>query len=135
MLEIHVVGAAVMDKGKVLAAQRSKDMFPPLKWEFAGGKVESGETHSQALQRELYEELGIKIKVNGFVADGESEIGKKRIVLHVYEAEIVEGKPVPSEHSELRWIEVDRLCELDWADADIPACKMLMKRHGSVWCR
>ncbi len=52
--------------------------------------------------------------------------------MHVYEAGILEGEPVPREHSQLKWIDIDRLGELDWADADIPACKELMKRYGGV---
>lgn len=129
MREIHVVGAAIIQEDKVLAAQRSNKMSHPLKWEFAGGKVEEGETHRQALQRELYEELGISVKVNDFVASGNSEINGSRIVLHVYEAEITEGIPVKGEHSSLRWVEIGRLLELDWADADIPACKELIKKN------
>ena len=136
MQEIHVVGAAIMDGCRVLAAKRSRFMYPPFKWEFAGGKIESGESHEQALEREILEELGIGIKVKAFVADGTSgindKINDKRIVLHVYEAGIISGEPAPKEHSELCWVEVDRLGELDWAEADIPACKELMKRYGGV---
>ena len=132
MREIHVVGAAILDGCNVLAAKRSKVMYPPFKWEFAGGKVENGESHSEALEREIMEELGIKIKVGNFVADGIGEDDDKRIVLHVYEAELMEGKPVPREHSELSWVEIDRLSALEWAEPDIPACKELMKRYGGV---
>ena len=134
MLEIHVVGAAILEGGKVLAAQRSAKMYPPFKWEFAGGKVERGETHQQALSREIYEELGIKIKVGGFIAEGSFDDGDKRIVLYVYEASITEGLPVPREHSEIIWIEIDAMGSLDWAEPDIPVCRELMRKYGSICC-
>ena len=132
MQDIHVVGAAIMKGCSVLAAKRSITMQPPLKWEFAGGKVEYGESHAKALEREILEELGVRISVNGFLADGVYETNDRRIILHVYEAGIIGGEPVPKEHSELKWVEIDRLGDLDWADADIPACKELMKRYGGV---
>ncbi len=130
MKEVHVVGAAILKGCAVLAAKRSMAMQPPLKWEFAGGKVEAGESHGEALKREILEELGIRISVGSFLADGMEEDEDRRILLHVYEACIIEGEPVPREHSQLKWIEIDRLGELDWANADIPACKELMKRYG-----
>lgn len=132
MKEVHVVGAAILDGSAVLAARRSIAMSTPLKWEFAGGKVEEGESHEEALEREIFEELGVRITVRGFLADGVHESNDRRIFLHVYEAGIIDGKPEPMEHSELKWIEIDRLGELDWADADIPACKELMKRYGGT---
>jgi 8-oxo-dGTP diphosphatase len=134
MLEINVVGAAILEGVKVLAAQRSEKMSPPFKWEFAGGKVESGETHEQALSREIHEELGILIRVGGFLAKGSFDDGDKRIILYVYEASIVEGSPVSREHSDVRWIEIDAIGSLDWAEPDIPACRELMRRYGSICC-
>ncbi len=132
MRDIHVVGAAIMNGCSVLAAKRSKFMYPPFKWEFAGGKVEEGESHQQALEREIMEELGVSIRVKDFVADGISEEDDIKIFLHVYEAEILSGNPLPKEHSELVWVEIDRLGEYDWADPDIPACKELIRRYGGV---
>ena len=129
MREIHVVGAAILEGSRVLAARRSADMHPPLKWEFAGGKVEDGESYEQALKREILEELGVDIRVGPPVAVGVSETGGRRVVLHVYEAGIIEGKPVPKEHSTLEWVEISRLSGLDWADADIPACRELERRY------
>lgn len=134
MREIRVVGAAVLEDGKVLAAKRSENMHPPFKWEFPGGKVEDGETHGQALSREIREELGVMIKVGGFVAEGIFEYGDKRIVLDVYEASLTQGSPVPREHSEIKWIEIDAMGSLDWAEPDIPSCRELMKRYGSISC-
>lgn len=125
MKEIHVVGAAIIRDGKVLAARRSAKMNEALKWEFAGGKVESGETHREALKREIFEELELDIEVGEHVADGFSVIGDKNIILHVYKARIVSGEPVPREHSELKWVDIRELQGLDWAKADQPAVGVL----------
>ena len=126
--EIHVVGAAIIDNKKVLVAQRSKMMKCPLKWEFVGGKIEEGETPQQALEREVKEELGIRIRVGGYLAMGSSVIEGRKIVLHVYEAELVEGEPIAKEHSMLQWIYINDIMEYDWAEADLPACRELMKK-------
>ncbi|MDF2524622.1 MAG: ADP-ribose pyrophosphatase [Clostridiales bacterium] len=127
MKEIHVVGAAIMDGIKLLAAQRSKIMKEPLKWEFPGGKVEEGENHAEALKREISEELGIDIEVQGFIGTGSSVVEDKKILLHVYKAGIVCGEPYAREHAQLRWIEIRELQKLDWAAADVIPCRLLIE--------
>ena len=54
-----VVGVIVDEKGRYLMAQRPQGKVYAGYWEFPGGKVELGESHEQALVRELREELGI----------------------------------------------------------------------------
>ncbi len=63
---IFVVAATIVKAGRVLATQRSvKDVNRAAAglWEFPGGKVEFGEAPEEALFREIYEELGVEIKV------------------------------------------------------------------------
>lgn len=126
MMEIDVVGAAIIEDNKVLVAQRSEIMRSPLKWEFAGGKVQENETHESALKRELREELGIDIDVGDFIAKGSSIVENKKINLYVYRAQILEGVPQKSEHAKIMWIDIGRIMELDWAEADLPACEQLL---------
>lgn len=130
MQKIEVVGAAIIENNKLLAAQRSSTMSMPLKWEFVGGKVERNETHQEALVREVFEELGIKIKVNDYIATGYSILKDKEIILHVYQAEILEGNPEVREHRALRWVGFEELVELDWPQADIPVVQELMRMYG-----
>jgi 8-oxo-dGTP diphosphatase len=55
------VVAGILRRGDtILICRRRADQPHALKWEFPGGKVESGESPVEALQRELREELGIE---------------------------------------------------------------------------
>lgn len=58
----HVVAAVILNEcGEFLLSSRPEGKPYAGFWEFAGGKVEAGETELAALQRELHEELGIHI--------------------------------------------------------------------------
>jgi len=54
---ITVVAALIQFDGKILVCQRKSGTRFGMMWEFPGGKVKPGETHEQALVRELKEEL------------------------------------------------------------------------------
>ena len=56
------VGAVVLDGARVLLVRRGK--APSYgKWSLPGGMVELGETTREAVQREIEEECGLKIRV------------------------------------------------------------------------
>ena len=64
----QVVAAIILRAERVLVCQRTKDQTMPLKWEFPGGKIETGEQPRDALWRELDEELGIDATIGDEVA-------------------------------------------------------------------
>ncbi|MGH8610474.1 MAG: Nudix family hydrolase [Gammaproteobacteria bacterium] len=55
------MGVIVNERGEALVSKRKATAVHGGLWEFPGGKVESGELVTQALERELFEELGITI--------------------------------------------------------------------------
>jgi len=55
---VTVVAALIQSDGKILVCQRKRGTRFGMLWEFPGGKVKTGETHQDALARELNEELG-----------------------------------------------------------------------------
>src|SRR6201996_3534707 len=61
---VRFVAAALILRGdEVLICQRRPDQPMALKWEFPGGKIEPGEGPTEALARELNEELGITAQI------------------------------------------------------------------------
>ena len=62
-----VVAALITRDSKLLVCQRKRNDSNALRWEFPGGKVEAGESASEALVRELQEELGIAATIGGEV--------------------------------------------------------------------
>jgi mutator protein MutT len=125
-LMIEVVGAAINNDGKILLTQRSCDALDG-KWEFPGGKVEIGETHQQALQREILEELGIEISVGNRVAPNKFKIAEQPYCLYVYHAVVLKGEPVAGEHHSIRWVPLAELLNFDLAPADVPIAMEAIK--------
>ncbi|BCM69232.1 MULTISPECIES: (deoxy)nucleoside triphosphate pyrophosphohydrolase [Streptomyces] len=126
---IVVVGAALLDDGRLLAARRSAPADLAGRWELPGGKVEAGERPEDALVRELREELGIDAEPVGRVP-GEWPL-RSPYVLQVWTARLRPGSPAPrplQDHDALRWLTPDRLWEVDWLDQDVPAVRAVSAR-------
>lgn len=64
---VVVAAALIQRRGKLLVCQRRRGDSFGLKWEFPGGKALDGEAPSEALARELREELGINSSVGAEV--------------------------------------------------------------------
>ena len=129
---VHVVGAAIVEGGRVYLARRGPAMSMPGKWEFPGGKVEDGEAPEAALVREVGEELGIAIELTGFLGRGESEHAGRRIVLDVWLARRLGGEPSAREHDAAGWFTAGELAGLDWPEADLPLLPALVRALGGV---
>jgi 8-oxo-dGTP diphosphatase len=114
-----VVGAAIIDNGRLLAAQRAEPPELAGCWEFPGGKVDPGETDEQALIRECREELGVDIAVGDRIGS-DWPLAINGYVMRVWTARLRGGEPRPLEHLELRWLTRDTLFDVAWLPADLP---------------
>ena len=123
-----VVGAAIVRRGRILAARRAAPADLAGQWEFPGGKVEPGESEVDALARECREELGVRIAVGEPLGRVESP----SFALRVYLAELVVGEPRPlADHDELRWLRPAELEDVPWLPADRPLIAALRARLGA----
>lgn len=124
--DVLVIGAAIVHRGRVLAARRTTPETARGLWEFPGGKVEPGEQPEVALVREIREELGCEVTVTGRLA-GEQPI-KDAYTLRVFLAELVRGEPIPHEHDAVRWLAAGELDLVRWLAPDLPFLPELRQR-------
>lgn len=126
MKNILVVAALIKKNNNVLIARRSTGDENVLgKWEFPGGKVEPNETEEHAIEREIKEEFELDIKANKYITNNVCEYPTKTVDLRLYECEYISGEFKLHDHSEYKWVNINKLLNYDLALADIPLAKYL----------
>lgn len=115
---IEVVAALIWRGGRLLICQRPSHKARGLLWEFVGGKVEDGETLSEALVRECREELDVTLAVGAPFAEVTHSYPDLTVHLTLLHAEIASGEPKLLEHNALAWVEPSELDRYDFCPAD-----------------
>lgn len=128
MKKIEVVAGIIFFKDQILCAQRPKNKLHYIseKFEFPGGKIEKGETEKEALQRELFEELSISIKIKSFYLTVVHEYPDFELTMHSFICEVETKELTLNEHIHLEWLTLNELQNLNWAAADIPIVDKLV---------
>ena len=117
----------IEDEGLFLACRRHAGKAAAGRWEFPGGKIEPGESPADAVVREIREELGVGIRVTGHLTTDDT--GPIRLICLL--AQLDGARPVSStDHDALDWVPPERLGLLHWADADLPAVRLLTVTAG-----
>lgn len=121
MRRIHVMAAVIRGRdGRILIAKRPDHAHQGGLWEFPGGKLEPGEARLAALERELYEELGIRITRARPLIDIRHDYADKSIRLDVWQVDDFEGEPHGAEGQPIRWVDARELSQYAFPAANIP---------------
>ncbi len=125
--EVDVVVGVITEENKFLVERRTLDEpLDPGVVCLPGGHVDKGESYEQALKREMFEELGIKVKSVRFIekkfriaSNGERQHS------HCFLITAYEGKPTAKSAKEIFWTS-------DINDLTLEVDKELMKKlsHG-----
>ncbi|GAB2670021.1 Nudix family hydrolase [Arenimonas aestuarii] len=125
---VHVVAAVLRDaRGRILLARRTAGRDLAGAWEFPGGKVEPGESPREALDRELHEELGVRVLDAVPLVAVPQAYPDKRILLDVYTVDAYEGTPRGRERQALAWSPLEKLHGYPMPPADRPVVSVLTR--------
>ncbi|MBQ9691273.1 MAG: (deoxy)nucleoside triphosphate pyrophosphohydrolase [Eggerthellaceae bacterium] len=118
MKRIEIAVAVCEQNGAILATQRGYGDYKGW-WEFPGGKLEAGETSSEALIREMHEELHADIEIRAYLGRSEYTYPQFHVVMHAYLCTLLTQKLTLTAHSDVRWLALEDLDSVTWLEADI----------------
>ncbi|WP_026838188.1 (deoxy)nucleoside triphosphate pyrophosphohydrolase [Gillisia sp. JM1] len=128
MKSIEVVAGIIFFKNQILCVQRPKNKLHYIskKFEFPGGKIKKGETHKEALKRELFEELNIITDIKSLFITVVHEYPDFELTMHSFICKAETKELILHEHIAQEWLTLKELKKLDWAAADIPIVNKLV---------
>jgi len=118
---VEVVAAIVVDsQQRILMAQRAHWQHQGGKWEFPGGKIETDETHLQALARELEEEVDLQIdqRFCELFKAVHHDYADKNVSLYFYLVKNASGIAKGMEDQPVLWVDAKTLSGLAIPDAN-----------------
>jgi 8-oxo-dGTP diphosphatase len=132
----NVAVGIIMNNGQVLACQRKRTVRYPLKWEFPGGKIEPGETASEAVVRELQEELGIDavpdriLLVHDWIytEGAQSPVHEAHFNVTYFMIHAFTGKPENRTFESIRWVSPEELRSMDILEGNRQAVALLLQQ-------
>lgn len=120
---IPCVGAVIRDdEGRLLLIKRGHDPGAGL-WSLPGGRIEPGETGTQALVREMREETGLTVKVGRLLGTVRRPgLGGDVIDISDYEATVIAGRLTPGDDAaDARWVDAADLESIPITDGLVEA--------------
>ncbi len=121
----HVTAGLIWKNGRVLIAQRPKGSHLEGLWEFPGGKQEEGEDLEACLEREIEEELGLKVRVDKTLLTIDHEYDEKVISLHVFSCTPLAGEARALRAQQIIWVDPGELREFSFPPPDMKIIEFL----------
>lgn len=121
------IGIIINDQKQVLVEQRQSHLPYAGYWGFPGGKVEINEEVEHALNREMYEEIGIIVEKAEPLYVLQFQYPDKMVELHTWRIIIYSGIPSGCENQLIRWVDKTELAHLEFLPPNKKIVEMVME--------
>lgn len=130
MKVIEVAAGLIHHEGRYLIARRKPGVHLAGFWEFPGGKREADESLEECLQRELFEELNIRIDLPVPFQIVRHDYSDKTVELHFFRCAIEQGQAAPLDCAEIRWVLPEELPMFTFPPADKVIIEALQREQS-----
>jgi 8-oxo-dGTP diphosphatase len=121
-----LVTCAIIEKeGRFLLTQRPSEKTNGDRWEFPGGKVEHGEDPKDSLEREIMEELGIRVTADKLLGYSSHLYEGMHVVLLAFHCSFISGEIEKKDIQEFTWATPSEMGAYDITEADLPFLPLL----------
>jgi len=127
-----IAAAVVRNRRRVLIDRRRDEGLLGGLWEFPGGKRRRGETLRDAAVREVREETGVRIAVEGPLIVVRHAYSHFRITLHVFTARRISGRARALRCAAVRWVRPEELEGYAFPTANRKVIAALRRGGGQV---
>lgn len=117
---IQVVCGIIFNDDKVFITRRKEGKSLSGFWEFPGGKIEAGEFESEALIRELNEELDMEVEIIKRIGAFVHSYENFSLNLIGFNCNLIKWKGMLTDHDKAEWVLPDQLMNYKFAEADLP---------------
>ena len=118
---VHVAVAVIRNReDQIIIAFRDESRHQGGLWEFPGGKVEAGESVTEALAREIDEEIGLNVLSSTPLIQIYHDYGDKAVLLDVHEVTEFAGQAEGKEGQPVRWVPSAQLTNYQFPAANQP---------------
>jgi 8-oxo-dGTP diphosphatase len=131
MKRVHVaVGIIVNSQQQILLAKRHGHLHQGGKWEFPGGKVEADETITQALVRELKEEVDLSVATSSAFMSISHDYPDKQVLLDIHLVQDFSGEAIGVEGQQIAWVNQAQLKDYEFPEANLPILEKIYQELG-----
>lgn len=128
---VHVVAGIIRDgEGRILIARRHDHLHQGGLWEFPGGKVEKDESVTDALARELREELELTVLAAEPFQQIRHDYPDKSVLLDFWLVSEFEGEARGVEGQPVEWVSAGALRDYAFPAANVPIVEALVERFA-----
>lgn len=123
---LNLVAAIILQNNKVLIIKKQTSNAQ----EFPNGKIKPYESHEDALKRDILEKLTLKISVNKYLSTTNYNYSDYSLNTFNYICSINEGTPILHDHSEVKWVNLNDLDNINFTPTYIKVANDLKKEFN-----